>query len=321
MKNKVGIMGCALLLTFGTFTSCGSITGKEDTPILLADRKVEFITEPAIKMDIEEKFEVDGTIYSSKIHRLSFGKSGKLSFFNAYVGKEVKKGEILATIDISDIEHKIVISELKVEQDELRLVLAERTGNDYKIKEAEIELEIQNLELAKLKEYLEGSTLISEVDGIISTFTSKALGSIVNQNYNLISVMDVSELGIKFGLNEHITKQIKIGDFVDLSIDNVIYSSEIINIVDNQVYAEVPEEIINDLKITYKIKVSKVLSSVEGAILVPKVGIYTSLDDVSTVQILDGDKLIIKEIILGIELDEYFQVMEGINEGDQIIVK
>lgn len=320
--NKKGIVGCMLFLILVTFTSCGSLIDKEEeAPILLSDRKVDFMTETAIKKDIEDKFEVDGRVYSSKIQKLSFEKTGKLSFYNAFVGKEVKKGEILATIDISEIEHKITITKLKIEQEEVRLALAEKTGDQYKIKEVEIALKIEKMELEKLSEYLGDSTLVSEIDGIIYSFINKDVGTMVNPNICLISIMDINDLGIKFNLNKGKLEQIKVGDSVDLVIDDRDYKTEIIHINNNQVIAKVPKELNVNLKVTYKIKVKKVLKTIKDAILVPKVGIYTDLDGVSKVQVLDDEKIIIKNVKLGVELDEYFQILEGVKEGEQILVK
>ncbi|WBW94964.1 efflux RND transporter periplasmic adaptor subunit [Oceanirhabdus sp. W0125-5] len=321
-ESKRGLLGCILFLILITFTSCGDIIAKQEkAPILLADRKIDFMTEVAIKKDIEDKFEVDGRVYSSKIQKLSFKKAGKLLYYDVYVGKEVKKGELLAAIDISEIEHKIKISKLKVEQEEIKLVLAKRTGDQHKIKEAEIALKIANMELKKLNQYLDNSTLVAEVDGIISSVSKKDIGSIVNPNITMISIMDTNELGVKFNLNKTQLEQIKVGDSIEIVIDDNDYKTEIVNIKKNQVIAEMPKELEGRLKIAYKIKVKKSLKTIKDAILVPKIAIYKDSTGASKVQVLEDEKIITKSVKLGVELDDYFQILEGVKEGQEIIVK
>ncbi len=320
--NKKGLIVTMLLLTLTTFTSCGSITSEDkDVPKLISNRKIDFMTETSFKKDIEDKFEVGGRIYSSETQKLAFSKMGILSYYNTYVGMEVKKGDILATMDIKDIEHKIAINKLEIEQEELKVALAKKSGSSYKIKEAEIALKIKNMELDKLNDFLENSTLVSDIDGVISNFISKDIGTIVSPNITLITVMDINKLGIRFVLNEKKLEQIKIGDSVKITRDDESFVSEIIQINDNKVIAKIPEGLDMGLKLSSLIKVEKVIKEVKDAILVPKVGIYTGADGISKVQVLDNEKIIIKTVKLGVELDEYYQILEGIKEGEEVIVK
>lgn len=314
-------LGCTIFLVLATFTSCGSLMDKkEDAPKLLTQRKVEFMTREVIKKDIQEKFEADGRVYSSKMQKLAFQKTGKLSFYDVFVGKKVKKGQMLAAIDISEIEHKIKITELKLEQCELRLVLAEKTGDEYKIKEAEIALKIEKMELEKLNEFKDNSTLVSELDGIVASFSSKDIGSMVNPNISIITIMDSGNLGIKFNLKKSNLDKINVGDTIEVAIENEYVETEVVEIEKNQVIAKIPEEF-GDVTITSKIKVKKVLDNIKDALIVPKVGIYTDANGNSKVQVLDDGKIVVKKVVLGTELDEDFQVLEGVKEGDQIIVK
>lgn len=321
-KIKKGLLICILILLVVTSTSCGNLIAEQKkAPILLADRKIDFMTEMAIKKDIEDKFEVDGRIHSSNIQKLSFEKTGKLSQYDVFVGKEVKKGEVLAAIDVSEIEHKITITKLKVEQEELRLVLAKRTGDEYRIKEAEIALKIANMELEKLNQYLDNSTLVAEVDGIISYCIKKDIGSSVNPNITMISIMDSNDLGVMFNLDKMQLEQIKVGDSIEIIIDDKEYKTEIVNIKNSEVRAKIPEEFNGKLRVASKIKVKKFIKIIKDAILVPKIAIYTYATGDCQVQVLDGEKIITKNVELGVELDEYFQILEGVKEGDEIIVK
>jgi RND family efflux transporter MFP subunit len=311
-----------LILILSVLTGCGSsFGGEEQAPILLDNRPVEFMTEPVIQMDIENTFEVDGRVRGNSSYKLSFEKTGLLSYYNAYVGKEVKAGELLASIDISEVEYQVALAELKVQQQELQVEIAKQKGDQYTIKEAEIALEIQVMELEKLKEYFDSSTIIAEVDGIISSASNMDLGSVVKPGSTLITIIDTEDLGIRFGLNEKKASQVKVGDTINLSLDGKVYESTITQKDGGVCLAAIPEDIDIQLNISRILKVSKLIETIEDAVLVPKIGIYTSLDGSSRVQVLEENRIVVKPITLGIELDEYFQVLEGIEPGEQIIVK
>lgn len=312
----------SLVLILGVLTGCGStFSGEEQGPILLDNRPVDFMTEQVIQMDIENTFEVDGRVRGNSSYKHSFEKTGILSYYNAYVGKEVKAGELLASIDISEVEYEVALAELKVEQLEIQVEIAKQNGDQFTIKEAEIALEIQVMELEKLKEFFESSTIIAEVDGIISSASNMDLGAVVKPGSTLFTIIDTEDIGIRFGLNEKKAAQVKVGDTVNLMIDGKTYESTITQKEGGVCLAEIPEAIDIQLNISRIIKVSKLIETIEDAVLVPKIGIYTGLDGESRVQVLEDNRIVVKSVTLGIELDEYFQVLDGVEPGEQIIVK
>ncbi len=319
-KSKI-VLGLMLLFLFISLTSCESlaITG-DDIPMLLPERPVDFMTEMAIKKDIQEMLEVDGRVYSKSSQNLAFKKSGKLSYYDVYVGKEVAKGDVLASIDISNIEYKITLGELRLEKEKVRLSAAKRASNPYSIRESEIAIEIEETELEELYNHLQSSTLVSGIDEIISSVSKKNIGSSVSPNKNLISIIDINDIGVQFTVNDRHLAQIKLGDTINLSTNDRIFETEIYHISGNTVTATLPEDL-SRMKVTAKIKIQKVLQEVKDAILVPKVGIFAGADGNYKVQVLHDNKIDIRNVKLGIELDDYYQIIDGIEEGEQIIVK
>jgi len=319
-KRRIMGLGLAIVIGFGGLVSC-DVFSSANAPELIEDQEMSFITEVATIQDIEDKFHVEGTVFSDEIHKLAFEKEGVLAYYNVYIGKRVKEGEVLAYLDITELEHSIEIGLLRLEQEQLRLNLAKKSGNPDAIRSAEIALEIQEIELDRLYSYRDHSKITSPVDGVISSFSKRELGSIISPNFSLISIMDTKVIAVKFKLNEKKIETLKVGDLVTLTHNGEDYESEVISIYENVVCSTVPVAIRDQLNITHKVGISKITQEVKDAVVVPKVGIYTDLEGNSKVQILRDNKIIIKSVILGIELDEHFQVLEGVEVGDVIVVK
>ncbi|WBW97831.1 efflux RND transporter periplasmic adaptor subunit [Oceanirhabdus sp. W0125-5] len=320
-RKKVLAISIILLLIMN-LTSCGSmIKSKKKQPILLTSKELKFITEKAIKMDIDDKIEVDGRVDSYNSERLSFEKIGYLTYYNVYMGKEVKKGELLAALDIEDIDFKIKVLELKVKQDKIKIEIAKESGDALKIKDSEIELELHEMELDKLYDHRENYCLISGIDGIVSSYNDKNLGSKVNENESMINIMDTNALCIKFLVDEEDVKRVEIGDRVQVCINDEIFESEITDINKRVITSKLPDELNGKVTPLSTVKVQKVFKQIKDAILVPKTGIYTDKLGVSTVQVIEDGRIITKEIELGEEVLDYYQVLKGIEEGEEILVK
>ncbi len=321
-ERKKFFLVFTLFLLMMNLTSCGSmIKAKKKEPILLASKKVQFITDKAIKMDIDDKIDVNGRVDSLNTQILSFNKIGYLTYYDVYMGKVVKKGDLLASIDVEDIDYKIKVLELKIDQDKIKIEIAKESANELKIKDSEIQFKIDQIELDKLYDYRKNYCLISEIDGIVSSYNEINLGSKVNANIAMISIMDTKALCIKFLIDENDIKRVKTGDSVQVYLNEETYESEITDIASKVITVKLPDELKGQVTPLSTIKVEKVFKQIKDAILVPKTGIYTDKQGVSTVQVLEDERIVTKEVELGEEINEYYQILKGINEGEEILVK
>lgn len=322
MKAKRGLSVCMATLLMVTCVSCGSVKKERGrVPVLLEDREVEFMTEKVIKKDIQEKLFEEALIFSRKEQWLAFKNPGELMTYDVFIGKEVKKGDVLASINLNRVKEKIEIKELEIEQHQLRLDLAKKTENPIKVKEADLGLRIKQKELLALKKTFENSTLVSELDGIISKCTTKSLGTTVTPGVNIIRILDSKDLAIRFMANESQLEKIKVGDSVELIIEDKKYSSEISEIVNSRVKIRMPDELQGRLRVSTNIKVRKILNTVKNALMVPKTGISTDRNNRSRVQIVRDGMIITRKVKLGIETEDYVQILEGVEEGEDILVK
>lgn len=322
IKKRKGLLGCAVILVLMTCSSCGNLEGKhERIPVLLADRKMEFATEKVISKDIQSKIEVQGRVISDKFEKLSFKKSGRLASYDVYVGKEVKKGDVLATLDITNLERKLKIAKMRLEQEKNKVEIIREKGDLREIKNAEIELKIKEMELSELEEYFDSASLVAGIDGIIASFALKDVGASVTRNVTMITILQESDLRALFKLDKGESENIKIGDPVQLIIDNKKYECKVEDMSERIAIVKIPKDIENRFKVSNKIVMKKELDTIAGALLIPRTAVYTDTKGECTVQVLNDGKIITRSIKIGIEVDEYYQILEGVKEGEEIIIK
>lgn len=320
--HKKGLLGAAMILLLSTCTACGVFTGKQERiPVLIEEAKVEFLTNKIVKRDIKNELLVDGEVYSTRIQKLAFKKAGRLLSYDGYVGKEVKKGDILASIDVAEIENKTKIAKLKVEKAKINVELAKEIGDLREIKKANIDLKIEELEFARLNSLMKDSLLVADMDGIISSYVNKSVGSTVIPNATMIKIMGNENLAIKFKPKEVQMAEIGIGDTVQLIIEEKVYETKVIEKREDLLIAEIPRNMENKLKVSSDIKIRKELETIKGALLAPKIGVFTDALNRSKVQVLKDGKIITRNVKLGIEFEDYYQILEGVEEGEQILVK
>lgn len=321
MKNKKGLIGIMMTVVIITCSSCGSFAGKqENAPILLSNRKVEFMTEKVIKKDIENKIIVNGSVCSKNVQNLFFEKSGKLTFYDVYVGKNVKKGDIVATINTEDIEYKMKIAKLKIEKEELRLARAKTTGDPNLIRDAEVDLMIQQLELERVTELLNTCSLIAKFDGIVSGYNKKNIGNMVTQGNKMVTILDNKNIEVQANLRTNELDRFQVGDSVELIVGGERYKSEVIKIIGNNIFIKIPSGISDSIVVSSSIKVIKT-EKFKDLLLVPKVGVFTDGKGRSNVQVLADGRIITKYIKLGVEVEGYYEILEGVEEGEEILVK
>ena len=135
--------------------------------------------------------ELNGKITSDKILKLKFSSSGKLAQLNVSSGQTVKKGQLLARLDQTELQAYLDRSLKYYEQ--VRADFDEKQkGNlneyDKRKVQAELEVSIKNTEIAKTN--LEATNLYSPVDGIIAEVDPIAVGVNITPAGFLITILD-----------------------------------------------------------------------------------------------------------------------------------
>ena len=168
--KKIGLLATSLIIVV-SFTACGfsKSQGANAAPALvtLAQEKKDTVT--VKRGDIERKSTMEGRVIPANAKEMYFkGKGGFLSKINVKVGDEVKKGDIIAQLDMDDISEQIKQQEIQFQLAQIDWDEASKNNaSEFDKKRLQLRLDSEQMRLNQLNESLKNSTLISDMTGVV----------------------------------------------------------------------------------------------------------------------------------------------------------
>lgn len=351
----LSILMLAILLSF---CSC-SIFPKEqsfDTYMTINEDDVQYEYVYAVRGTIAHTEKIVCSYMPAAKEEYSFSINGE-SFNGIYVkyGEKVKKGDLLAelyteefvdeadeiSLKISTLENSIkileeektlAIWEYKVKSEtmsDIEKMLIENEDEikrryENEIKENESQLEIMKIQLETLNKEIDERCIYAGMDGVVSyvkTITSSSKSVAYSK---VVSVSDNSE--VFFMAKTKYYENLKKGDIYTISLDKGEYNLEVCNpdelgisASEGYVYFTIqgnPTELTESDKGTIYITLEKK----ENVIYLPEDAV-TQLDDKAVCFFLNADGIRdYKEVITGFTSGGYVEIIEGVEEGEKIIV-
>lgn len=174
------------------------------------------------------------------------------------------------------------------------------------------------------------SSLGSPVDGKITRVDIKR-GETISPGVSVISLLSSEPFQIKVDVYEQDIVNVKIGNNVKIDLvafPKQTFTGKVLSvdpaetIVDNVVYYKVtidfpeqPEGIKSGMTADVVIETNKK----EDVVRVPK-SVVQSINGVDNVQVINRKKIENREITTGLEGNDYYEVISGLNEGDEIVL-
>ena len=187
-------------------------------------KTVEKTTEPRVKVSTAKvlsvknahNFRYSGTIEASQTIPLTFKTPGIVERIYVEVGDQVKKGQLLATIDNSDMQnvHNTMVAKYEQAQDAYnRLKSVYDQGSLPEIKWVEMQ---SNLEQAKSayelsKNNLEKCNLLAPVGGLIGSRNIEPGQSSLSFSQSAIEIVKIETVYVKIAVPENEISKIKKG--------------------------------------------------------------------------------------------------------------
>ena len=350
------------------------------------DEKVEFITKKAKKGSFSKKVDATGEIFATELIDVGAQVSGQIKKLYVKLGDQVKKGDIIASIDsstqqnsIDNKEAQLAIYKAQLESAKVALNIAKTqfdrekalfaknatskqefesakntySANSAKIKELEAQIKQTNIELSTAKINLGYTKITAPRDGTVVSVQVEE-GQTVNANQTtptIVNIADLSHVKMKMQIAEGDITKIKVGTPVEYSIlseptkkfqttvssidpglttlSDGSYSSSSSSKSSNSsssssssaVYYYAQSIVDNKdgiLRIGMTTQNELLIANVEGAIIVPSIGIKK--DEYGTfVYVLKDGKPVKTAVKTGRKDNLDTQIISGINEGDEII--
>jgi multidrug efflux pump subunit AcrA (membrane-fusion protein) len=241
--------------------------------------------------------------------------------------------------NINTAINNLTLADEKLKNAQFDLALAEQTlalekagAIAEQIIGQEAQLEQARAQVENLKIQISKAIISAPISGVVTKQDAK-VGEIVSANVPIVSLISESQFEIEADVPEADIAKIKPGDMASVTLDaygnDVVFQGKVVSI-------DPAEKIIEGVA-TYKITVQfldqdeRVKSGMtanidiagqkkEGVVAISQRAIIAKNGD-KFVNILDGEKISEKKIITGFRgSDGYVEIVEGIKEGDMIII-
>lgn len=326
MNKKVSVLALALsgVIIAGSLSGCYFFPEEEKLlePPVLKVEDVTYSTYKAVKKTIINKAAASGYIVSNVQQDCMFTQyddAVKTVFVKS--GDVVKKGDLIAEYDVWNLEFDLRRQELVVQQ-------AENTYNATGSENDRLQLEIEKNTLAQYQSKLDGARIYAPCDGTVSYAARLKPGETVKAYTVIATIIDPGSLYIKATVNDdrkftkgqEVVITVEEEDFAGTVVKTPVEAKEEGDDDTTSIYVEFKGTPPSFTKVGKVADVAFIKEKADDAIVIPK-HLVKSLNGKNFVQIFkDGVKTEV-EVEVGITNATEAQILSGVSEGDEIVVK
>lgn len=333
-KWRVGkaILYLLLFCTSLTLSSCGHTNNekKASTQKFITPKKPEYKVIEVKRGKITREIKGPAIFVSSKQEEHYFKLNNKyVKAINATQGDTVKKGDILAELDPDDLS-------LSVKEQEINLKLAQLNYEQLKasqtegfeVEKARLQVELENLKLQGLLDEMGKTKIISGIDGKITYSSTVKIGERASSDIRMFVIADPKALAVEY--SGGFAQELSPGMKADVWYKSVPYHGEVVTNTffskkvspsgNEKIYARVKlDSIPNGVEMGTSVDISVKLVSKENVIVLPK-DVIREFNGQKYVLVLENGIRAERNIITGITTDTEAEVIQGLNEGDKVII-
>lgn len=332
VKKMLRLAGLLLLCLAA---GCQYILPREEaapTPPVVQAQNIEYATVPVTRGDLVNSVQGDAAVASMRTEELSFPVDGRIKDILVKVGDTVKKGDVLMELDTDDLDYRIQVQRLRIEQGELSVKSMQRHGADKTALEmAKIDLEIENLALEQLLKQKVSAVLVSPVDGSVAFLATVDVGGSVGAYTAMARISDPSvrmlryvddanrpqfQVGMKVQVRMKSDGGTAVGEVVSTPLERGPADDEQLR---NTLFLQVPGTFLDHYRIGDEASIELILAQRKDTLILPSSAIRTYLNR-TYVQVLQNGVMVEKDIQVGLTTHTQSEVLEGLTEGDQVIL-
>jgi RND family efflux transporter MFP subunit len=298
--------------------------GSEAVPV-----KVIQVAKAPLKMD----FSANGNFVPVQDLKLLSENSGRITSLKVKEGESVKEGQLLATLDDKYLAIDLQTardSYQKLKTDKTRYESSYQTGGVTKAQLDELDLQLRNASsrLSQAEKRLSDAFVKAPISGVINK-RSIEIGSYVSPGTALFEIVDVSSLKLNVSVNEQQVLLLQPGSKVKIKVPafpDKNFSGTIVFVAaksDNTL--NYPVEIKVDNIEQNKIKAGMYATALfdfedqRPVISIPRKAFVGSVNS-KQVYVLEGTTARLRSVMPGVILGETVEIMEGLSEGETVVV-
>lgn len=287
---------------------------------------------PAAKTHFEHKIEVRGSVMSRTNVQVGSELPGILTSVRVKEGQQVRKGQVLATINKEDIERNIATTETQLSFAKTVFEKRDRLwkkniGTEIQYLQAKNNKETLERQLESLKTQLKKTSIVAPISGTIEQVPVKN-GQYVQPGFPVVFLVNNANNYVSAEVSEAFVGRFEKGDEVTVNIPSLgdNFSSTIASIgqVINEGSRTFTVEVALPRGNEYKTNTVTLLSltdySSEESIVIPSRIIQEDIKG-NFVYLIEGDKAKKVHVQLGLSYENQTQVLTGLSGGETIVDK
>ena len=254
------------------------------------------------------------------------------------LGDAVRRNELIIRLDDSEYENNIRLSsrQLSLEIAENELVkqkeLYERGGaTATQIRNTEVTVANAQYELTNAMLNLEKMNVKAPFEGVIVNLPHYTPDVRVSSNQPMVSIMNYANLFMEINLPESAIEHIQPNQLVYIThhtmpedtLKGVI--SEISPAISSETRTFRGKIRINNSELKLRpgmfVKADVIIERSDNAIVIPKNVIQTARGNRRFVYVVERNVAVMRNLVIGIEDEDNVEVLEGLNENDQLVIR
>ena len=326
MKNK-RLLPFAAVLTAAvmTLSGCYFFPDEEkllDPPTISADA-VTYSTFSARIKTIESAVNVTGYV-KSRVEKECYFTAYTGRVKNVYVraGDTVSEGDLIAEMNVGELEYELKIQELKVKAAKLRY-------NSTLSEQDRLQYEIENSTLEKYRAQIDGAKIYAPISGQVSYVFRINPGTELDPYKIVAKIVDPNDLYVE-GNFDGDGGTFEKGDKVVLTVDGDTYDGTVsytpkdakADRADNLtlLQADFGEKKPSIGYIGAIANIRKTLAVSENALVIPK-NLIKNDNGRTYVQVYENGEKTDRDVVLGITNATEAEILSGLSEGEAVIIK
>ncbi|NLZ45838.1 MAG: biotin/lipoyl-binding protein [Clostridiales bacterium] len=319
-----------------SLTSCYFLPDEEEVlkPPTVAGESARYTTVTAAKRDLVKTLFATGMLVSEvETYAYFSGISGKLLSIDVNSGDTVKAGDVLCTLDTSDIDIEINEKELYIKRAKLeKQILENQSAMQAEIDKKQVDVDILQSELNKLVARKDGAKLKSPINGLVSNIREISVGDYIEADIAIATIIDPSTVYMSVKPTDYLPY--KNGTELDIKVKDEIYDG-VVFMNPNELPDQIPKEGIQYERdcvyirfkgappqgIVGQLADSILLLDERKDVVVIANNLIKTINGESVVYVLKDDVKEAVSVEIGLKTGSFSEITSGINEGDIIVIR
>ncbi|MFO7612551.1 MAG: hypothetical protein R6W99_08750 [Clostridia bacterium] len=324
---KLKILFITILASVMAFASgCGLLPEEDEklSPPIKEPREIQYKTQTVFYSDISKQISLFAQWSPSARVPYSFTEyNAPFLEYRVSIGDQVKPGDILAVLDIGDIDKELRDIEISYQRQKLSYERALERYNAgiaswYDLRLAELDFEDVTNKYNDLKKEKADSMLVSDIEGTVLVMMDFKKGDQVRTGSNLITLVENDDIVLMATSSLLKNSDIGVGSEAIIEYDGKTMKATISRLEGTKVELQ-PEFMLDEWKLGSTVKAMIPLDSAKGVLVVDRTAV-TYVGGRNYVRVLVDGVAIEKSITTGISSGRYIEVVSGLAEGDVVII-